>query len=112
MVLAIITFTLRAHAGNIAVFCALDADITALKKELGGTATTYHSGSRKVTLIKTETLVVHVARMRPGAAMAAVDAESVLAGRPWRLVISVGPCGSLRENLETGTWGIVTKQHY
>lgn len=100
------------QAGNIAVFCALDADISSLKQHIGGTSSVYHAGTRKVTLIENEKCSLHIARMRPGAARSAVDATSVLAGRSWQLVITVGPCGALRQDLETGTWGMVVRSRY
>jgi adenosylhomocysteine nucleosidase len=98
-----------AGAGEIAVFYALDPDLKTLKEASTDKSRTVKVGSRSIDQIRIGPHSVYAIKMGSGPVESALSAQALLSRFKCMMALSVGPVGSLREDLKVGTWVSVAK---
>ncbi len=97
------------HAAQFAVFYALEADINQIRNlggvEIGSSASV---GEVKIRRIRLGNHTLLAARMGSGCVASAISAEALLSRFRCETAYSLGPAGSLRDDLPVGSWHLVT----
>ena len=91
-------------AAEVAVLCALDADLSKLRAAAEGPVQSLRAGPLTISRFRLGWHVVSVARMYPGTHDSAAVAAAVLARSNARMLLTLGPVGSLDDTLPPGRW--------
>lgn len=91
-------------ASSIALFHALDEDLSALLESGATKVRSFSVGTTAVQQLALNGHAVYVVRMGSGCVQTCLSAQALLAKQKCDLVISVGPVGDIKGTLRTGTW--------
>lgn len=96
-------------ASTIGVFYALDGDVAALQKAGATQVRNFTVGATSVQQLGLDGHTVYAVRMGSGCVQTSLAVHALLAKQKCDLVISVGPIGDIRGDLEIGTWYLVNE---
>jgi len=92
------------RADVVACFCALDADIDALKKAADRPAVVMRVGGSSVLRMTFGPHTVLAVKMGSGAVQTAMSAEALLGRQKVDLALSTGPVGGITDRAMVGKW--------
>lgn len=95
------------EARTVAFFYALDADWKSFQEAAQVKPRAREMGGRTIFEAKVGDSVVYAMKMEAGCVETAISAQALLANRQVDLAISVGPVGSLDDQLTVGSWVVV-----
>jgi nucleoside phosphorylase len=94
---------------TVAFLYALDGDVAALQKAGAVEVRNFSVGGTVVRQLALDGHTVHAVRMGSGCVQTALAAQALLAKQKCDLVISVGPVGDIKGELETGRWYVINR---
>lgn len=103
-------FSAVVHSGEartVAFFYALDADWKSFQEAAQVKPRAREMGGRTIFEAKVGDSVVYATKMEAGCVETAISTQALLANRQVDLAISVGPVGSLEDQLAVGSWIVV-----
>jgi len=101
--------SLPAFASSIAVFHALDEDISTLKKEGATQVRSFSVGDISILQLALQGHSIYAVKMGSGCVQTSVSAQALLAKQKCDLAISIGPVGDIRGTLDHQSWYLVNK---
>jgi adenosylhomocysteine nucleosidase len=92
---------------TVAFLFALDADWKAFQEAALAKPRAREMGGRTIFEVKVGDATVYATKMEAGCVQTAISAQALLANRKVDLAVSVGPVGSLDDDLAVGSWAVV-----
>lgn len=105
LIFALFYFTsLPVLASAIALFHALDEDISALKREGATQVRSFAVGDTAILQLALQGHSIYAVKMGSGCVQTALSAQALLAKQKCDLAISIGPVGDIKGTLDTTSW--------
>lgn len=101
--------SLPALASSIALFHALDEDISTLKKEGATQVRSFSVGDTSILHLALQGHSIYAVKMGSGCVQTSVSAQALLAKQKCDLAISIGPVGDIKGTLDPQSWYLVNK---
>ena len=108
LVLGLILFCAKTRADEIAVFYALERDWDQLKAQAQSVEKSTKVGNRSIEAVRSGAHQVYGIKLGAGVVESAISAQALLSRFRCDLAISLGPIGSLSDDLKVGQWCQVT----
>jgi nucleoside phosphorylase len=101
--------SLPAVASAVALFFALEEDISALKKEGATQVRSFSVGDTTILQLALHGHSIYATKMGSGCVQTSLSAQALLAKQKCDLAISIGPVGDIKGNLDTKSWYRISK---
>jgi nucleoside phosphorylase len=95
---------LQAHASTIALFHALDEDLSSLKREGATQVRSFSVGDTSVSQLTIAGHTIYAVKMGSGCVQTCVSAQALLAKQKCDLAMSLGPVGDIKGTLDKKMW--------
>jgi adenosylhomocysteine nucleosidase len=98
------SLSFSSFADNIAFFYALDQDFAVFEKQSASARQLVKIGSREISILTFGSNTIYAVKMGSGSVETAVSVQGLLARFRCDLAISLGPVGSLNDEIKIGEW--------